>query len=227
MGLVHTKGVEQVIQHLMHVVPGTVDHVVGDGPLGGEHIAPLISHETERILQHLEKVMPHKQGLMFVYCESRVMLAGGKAEVYPPGCYTILGDKPVKLWIKTESRILEVHRVHCVIGHRNLEALAGHHFLNVECNDAAEATPRTPAIHAVEIDEIDGRSWTDGVPYAVAHTGRDECQMRVAVSRFHNPLPVGKVMPQVQFVVMIAGVLWKYGLKDLHVRKDPHQALQT
>src|SRR5262249_33579299 len=78
--LLYTDGAEQVLEHLTHVVLCGVHHPAWNGPSAGEPISPLVRHETQRILQHLEKVMSHEERFVLIYCQSRVVLTGGKAE---------------------------------------------------------------------------------------------------------------------------------------------------
>ena len=165
--------------------------------------------------------MLHEQGLVLVHGEPGVALDAGERDVHPALLEPGSVQEHVDPLDEPELRVEEVHGVEGVAGHRDRKGAAGHQVFLVVRHDRGLALATLGAVHAIQIDEVDGRGRIVAVGHAVPHPGADERQVRVTVARLDLLLLRRQLAPKLHLVVVVRGVRGKEGVEGVEELREP------
>jgi hypothetical protein len=127
--------------------------------------------------------------------------------------------------VDAETRILQVHRLDAVSGHRHREPRVGDRLFRGIPDDARASRTRAPGVDPVEVDERHRLARTIAIRHTGAQCARHEREMRIGVQRFDGTLRGRQFRAPIDLVVGVAGTLRKHRPKHVDVRHDAVGAL--
>src|SRR5262245_3438409 len=209
---------EQADRPLQPEEPRAGHGLCANAPQAGNQPTRLLDHEAERVADYVAQIAMHQQPLVLVDRETRPTVGVRERQLNASLHHAVPIDHRLDPIEQTETGIFQIHGVDRLCSNRNPETFARDNPLLGKTDNARHPPSTTLAVDAVEIDEVDRFVRTVAVRDTAAQPGADERQVRIAVARLGLSLFLRQFLAQVQFVMLVAGTLWKYGLERAQVR---------